>query len=104
MTLDDMKLRMPQARIGEILLAEKTITQGQLNVALEIQKEEAKNGTARPLGDILVQDLNACTQDDVEHALLMQGKLRNGGFDLTEAANADCDDIRELSYAIARKR
>lgn len=72
------KVHVNAAKIGQILLDKKLITQEVLNESLKIQKERKLKGKYIKLGDILLQN-NFITQRELEEALFVQkGSLSLG--------------------------
>lgn len=97
-------IKQSKAKFGELIVKAGIITQAQLDAALEVQQD---GSPWRTLGEILLK-MRACTEEDINLILEVQGKLRNGGYDAEEAIRQSCSeetanrDISELR-AMARK-
>lgn len=77
--------RMPDIKLGEILVNERLITEEQLNTALQLKRQKQSQNLKQPLGEILVEQ-KLIGIDDLQYALAM--KL---GFPIVDLENFEID-------------
>lgn len=77
--------KMPDIKIGEVLVREHFITEEQLNAALQLKRQRQNQNIKQPLGEILVEQ-KLITTEDLQYALAI--KL---GFPIVDLENFEID-------------
>jgi signal transduction histidine kinase len=94
---------IPVARLGEVLLERKLLTEEQLSQALAYQREQSANGAGKMLGEVLVE-LKMASPAEIEAAIIdqvarLQSTLRQSNQLLADKV---AERTAELQAAIAR--
>jgi type II secretory ATPase GspE/PulE/Tfp pilus assembly ATPase PilB-like protein len=95
----DRQRKMPNIKLGEVLLKEGLITEEQLNAALQLVRQKQSQNQKQPLGEILV-DQKLISIADLQYALAM--KL---GFPIVDLENFEMDyeAVKRVPEDLVRK-
>ncbi|MGR8933659.1 MAG: GspE/PulE family protein [Gammaproteobacteria bacterium] len=91
--------KMPNIKLGEILVSERLITEEQLSTALRLKRQKQRQNLKQPLGEVLVE-LKFIDFEALQHALAM--KLGYPVVDL-ENFEIDYEAVKRVPEDMVRK-